>query len=146
MDLGDGTVITFLNPPAQPLLGTSDDTDNNGVVVRVSYGDVSFLLSADVRLEAERQLVRQDVRIDSTVLKVAHHGSDTSSGPQFLTAVSPEAAVISVGADNPYGHPDASVVERLRAQAAETYTTADRGTIEFVTDGDSLWVKTGKNP
>ena len=145
MDLGDDTLLVFLNPPAQPMLGTSDDTDNNGVVVRVSYGDVSFLLSADIRLEAERQLVHENVHIDSTVLKVAHHGSDTSSGPQFLTAVGPEAAVISVGADNPYGHPDASVVERLRARPAETYTTAECGTIEFVTDGDSLWVKTGKN-
>jgi competence protein ComEC len=142
MDLGDGTVLMFLNPPAQPMLGTSDDTDNNGLVVRVSYGDVSFLLSADVRLEAERQLAHENVRIDSTVLKVAHHGSDTSSGSQFLTAVSPEVAVISVGANNPYGHPNASVVRRFQALPAELYTTAEFGTIEFVTDGDSLWVKT----
>jgi len=142
MDLGDGTVLMFLNPPAQPMLGTSDDTDNNGLVVRVSYGDVSFLLSADVRVEAERQLSHENVCIDSTVLKVAHHGSDTSSGPQFLTAVSPEVAVISVGADNPYGHPNASVVRRFQALPAELYTTAEFGTIEFVTDGDSLWVKT----
>ena len=144
MDLGDGTVLTFLNPPAQPMLGTSDDTDNNGVVVRVSYGDVSFLLSADIRLEAERQLLHENVRIDSTVLKVAHHGSDTSSDPQFLTAVTPEAAVISVGTDNPYGHPNASVLGQLQARPTEVYTTAEHGTIEFVTDGDSLWVKTAK--
>lgn len=144
MELGDGTVLTFLNPPAQPMLGTSDDADNNGVVVRVSYGNVSFLLSADVRLEAERQLVHENVSMDSTVLKVAHHGSDTSSCARFLAAVSPEVAVISVGENNPHGHPNASVVERLRARPAEVYVTAECGTVEFVTDGDSLWVKTDK--
>ncbi len=146
MDLGDGTVLAFLNPPARPLLGTSDDTDNNGVVVRVSYGDVSFLLSADVRLETERQLVHESAPLNSTVLKVAHHGSDTSSSARFLAAVSPEVAVISVGENNPHGHPSASVVGRLRALPAEVYTTAQCGAIEFVTDGDSLWVKTEKGP
>ncbi|MBE9505187.1 MAG: MBL fold metallo-hydrolase, partial [Chloroflexi bacterium] len=80
------------------------------------------------------------------VLKVAHHGSDTSSGTQFLTAVGPEVGGISVGENNPHGHPNASVVQRLHARPAEVYTTAECGTIEFVTDGDSLWVKTEKDP
>jgi len=79
------------------------------------------------------------------VLKVAHHGSKTSTSPQFLAAVDPEVAVISVGADNTFGHPSPEVVERLVGRLGEdnVYRTDKAGTIEFITDGESLWVRTG---
>lgn len=82
--------------------------------------------------------------IDSDVLKVVHYGSHTSSRPDFIQAVSPEAAVISVGADNGFGHPHAEVIEGLRRHVPEQllFTTQDSGTIEFVTDGKSLRVRT----
>ena len=79
----------------------------------------------------------------STVLKVSHHGSKTSTTSQFLAAVDPEVAVICVGKDNPFGHPTTEVADRLRDMVGEdnVYRTDEDGTIEFVTDGQILWVK-----
>jgi competence protein ComEC len=81
--------------------------------------------------------------LKSTVLKVAHHGSKTSTTSQFLAAVDPEVAVISVGADNTFGHPSPEVVERLIDRLGEdnVYRTDEDGTIEFITDGETLWVR-----
>jgi competence protein ComEC len=81
--------------------------------------------------------------LKSTVLKVSHHGSKTSTTSQFLAAVAPEVAVISVGEDNPFGHPSPEVVERLIDRLGEdnVYRTDEDGTIEFITDGEKLWVK-----
>ena len=80
----------------------------------------------------------------STVLKAAHHGSDTSTTSQFLVAVDPEVAVICVGADNTFGHPSPDVMDRLIDTMGENnvYRTDEEGTIEFITDGEKLWVKT----
>ena len=82
------------------------------------------------------------------MLKVSHHGSKTSTSPQFLAAVDPEVAVISVGADNPFGHPSPEVVERLIGRLGEdnVYRTDEDGTVEFITDGESLWVSANKFP
>jgi len=78
------------------------------------------------------------------VLKVAHHGSDTSTTPEFLAVVNPQLAVISVGADNKFGHPSDEVRERLgeKLDLENIFRTDEQGTIEFVTDGERLWVKT----
>jgi competence protein ComEC len=143
IDLGDGVKIEMLNPPEMHFAGTSSDVDNNGVVLRLSWGEISFLLTADIRQEAELELITQRANLRSTVLKVAHHGSKTSTSPQFLAAVDPEMAVISVGADNPFGHPNTEVVERLKGNLGEDkiYLTSENGTIEFITDGERLWVR-----
>ena len=144
--LGDETTLQVLNPPMSLFEGSSSDVDNNGVVLRLSCGEVSFLLTADIRQEAEFELVRQRLGLKSTVLKVAHHGSKTSTCPQFLSLTAPEIAVISAGADNPFGHPSPEVLERLEATLGEdrVYLTSQTGTIEFVTDGEKLWVQTEK--
>jgi len=143
IDLGQGIMIEVLNPPLKLFQGTSHDADNNGVVLRLSSGKVSFLLTADIRQEAELELIGQRANLRSTVLKVAHHGSKTSTSAQFLAAVDPEVAVISAGADNPFGHPNTEVVERLieRLSGDKVYMTCENGTIEFITDGEKLWVK-----
>jgi len=144
IDSGSGIEIEVLNPPAKLFQETSDDVDNNGVVIRLSWGKVSFLFTADIRNEAEFELVSQRANLKSTVLKVAHHGSKTSTSPQFLAAVDPEIAVISVGGNNTFGHPSPEVVERLvnRLSEEKVYRTDKKGTIEFITDGERLWVKT----
>ncbi len=143
IDLGQGIKLEVLNPPVELLQGTSHDVDNNGVVMKLSWGEVSFLFTADIREEAEFELIGQRADLRSTVLKVAHHGSKTSTSSQFLAAVDPEVAVISVGADNPFGHPGPEVVERLvdRLGEGKVYLTSENGTIEFITDGEKLWVR-----
>ena len=120
------------------------NANNKSVVLRLVYGEVSFLLTGDIELEAERYLVRTAPNLESRVFKVAHHGSKTSTTPAFLQAVNPRWAVISAGRDNPYGHPHPSVLARLEAAVGPSgiYQTANQGTIEFSTDGFRIWVKT----
>ena len=111
---------------------------------RVTYGSTSFLLAADIEAEAEAVLASNGSEIQSTVLKVAHHGSGTSSTQEFLEAVDLAAAVISVGESNPFGHPNEQVVERLLGQTGigNLYRTDRDGEVEFATDGRELWVNT----
>ena len=100
--LDDGVDLQVLNPPSGRI---SDDSNNNSLVFRLTYGEVSFLLTADIDQSTEQRLLREKAPLQSTVLKVAHHGSKTSTGQKFLTAVNPKIAIISAGQDNQYGHP-----------------------------------------
>lgn len=143
IDLGDGAVMHVLNPPVPHLTDTGSDIDNNGVVLRLSLGRASFLFTADIRKEAELAFVGDRADLRSTVLKVAHHGSNTSTTPQFLSVVNPQAAVISMSANNKFGHPSDEVMERLEAKlgSESIFRTDEHGTIEFITDGERLWVR-----
>ena len=115
--LEEWVYLEVLNPPAQPWRGTGSDRNNNGVVLRLEYWETSFLLTADIEAAAEGWLARSDPQgLASQVLKVAHHGSQTSTTDAFLRAVSPALAVISAGEANQYGHPHATVVSRLEAE------------------------------
>jgi competence protein ComEC len=142
IDLGDGIMISILNPQTSPLSDTESAIDNNGVVLRLDLGGVSFLLAADIGWEAEFELIAERDDLASTVLKVGHHGSDTSTTPEFLAAVNPQVAVISVG-ENSFGHPSNEVIKRLeeRLGAENVYRIDEQGTIEFITDGERLWVR-----
>ena len=144
IDLGHGALLEVLHPPDTYLEGTESDVDNNGVVVRLEMGEVSFLLTADLFEEGERCLIEQGLELESTVLKVCHHGAGTSTCPDFLRAVNPQVAVISAGADNPFGHPADEVMDRLSESLGEgsVYLTAEDGTVTFTTDGERLWVET----
>ena len=136
--------LEVLGPPRELLRGTGSDADNASLVLRLTYGEVSFLLTGDVFAAGERAMLASGVNPDSDVLKVPHHGSDTSSTAEFLRAVSPAVAVISVGAENRFGHPGEGVVRRLRGFVGEDglYMTSERGAVEFITDGETLWVRT----
>ena len=144
--LGPSTFLQVLNPEGPSRAGMSSDLNDASVVIRLVHGGVSFLLTGDIESEAEGRLLRSGQDLRSTVLKVSHHGSRSSSGAGFLAAVVPRAAVISAGADNPYGHPHSEVLQRLVAMLPEerVYSTALHGDVEFVSDGERLWVKTGK--
>jgi competence protein ComEC len=144
ISLGGGVTIEVLGPPDPPLTGTDSDVDNNAAVLRLNLGEVSFLLTADIMREAELELGYNRANLRSTVLKVGHHGSNTSTTAGFLALVRPELAVISVGADNEYGHPTGEVLERLRDTVGEDdiYRTDQDGTVEFITDGERLWLET----
>ena len=143
IELGDGIKIDVLHPPSPLLQGTSDDVDNNGLTLRLSWNRISFLFTSDIGKEAEWYLIAQRADLRSTVLKVAHHGSLTSTSEQFVAAVNPEVAVISVGTDNKFALPSTEVLERLvtRLGNDRIYLTSIHGTIEFITDGKGLWLK-----
>jgi competence protein ComEC len=142
IDLGDGVIIKVLNPPMPPLTDTESDIDSNGMVLHITMGRVSFLLTADIGWEVEFELIAEQAELASTVLKVAHHGSATSTTPELLAAVAPQVAIISVG-ENSYGHPSDEVVERINEMlgSENIYRTDKQGTIEFITDGERLWMK-----
>ncbi len=148
MQLNPGTDIRIdvLNPPAVLLSGTSDDVNNNSIVLRLVYGDVSFLLTADIEMDAERLLAGNRADLRSSVFKVAHHGSRGSNSDEFLAIVDPSAAVISAGAINRFSHPHKETLDRLRAVLASSniFVTSARGNVEFITDGRQLWYRTEK--
>ncbi|HEV2860821.1 MAG TPA: ComEC/Rec2 family competence protein [Pyrinomonadaceae bacterium] len=113
-------------------------SNNNSLVLRVTYGRRCFLLTGDIEAQAERALVATSDPLRCDAVKVAHHGSRTSSTQGFIDAASPSAAVVSVGPDSPYGHPHPEVLKRWRDGGALTLTTGERGMITFSTDGEDL--------
>jgi competence protein ComEC len=141
---GDRASLKVLSPSEALFSGTESDIDNNSVVLCLSDGAVSFLLTGDIMSEAEWELARNRAELASTVIKAAHHGSDTSSTKEFMAVAAPKVAVISCGAGNKFGHPFTSVLDRLEEKvgAAHIYRTDKQGTINFITDGTRLWVKT----
>ncbi len=144
IEMGDGAVVQVLGPPSRLLVGTESDVDNASVVVRIGYGEVSFLLTGDMFREAEAALVSSGQHVQSDVLKVGHHGSRTSSSWAFLDAVRPAVAVISAGADNQFGHPHPETLGALGRHVGPgmVLTTFERGDVRFVTDGEELYVST----
>ncbi len=124
--------------PAEPLMS---GTNNNSVVLRVSHGTIDFLFTGDIESEAEARILDRGPIIEAEILKVAHHGSGSSSTALFLAQVDPELAVISVGASNPYGHPDPGTLARLHDAGATIYRTDLNGTIVVTTDGTTYSVE-----
>ncbi|MBF6599000.1 MAG: DNA internalization-related competence protein ComEC/Rec2 [Dehalococcoidia bacterium] len=141
IDLGGGARMDVLAPDAGE--AADSNVNNTGVVLRVSWRKVSFLLAADIEAKTEQALLADSVDLRSTVLKVAHHGSNTSSTAAFLAAVQPQMSVVSAGARNPFGHPRPDVVARL-AEYGPVYVTATEGAVRFETDGARLWLRTGR--
>jgi competence protein ComEC len=147
---GAATVEVLYPPPAfaptadaaAAEAGALPSGNDDSVVLRVRYGARCFLLTGDIERGAEAALVAagDDLRCD--VVKVAHHGSRTSSTAAFVAATRPAFAVVSVGLASPFGHPDAAVVARWRASGAQVLQTGRRGTISFTTDGQDLRVET----
>lgn len=118
-----------------------EGTNNAAVVLRLRYGRFCALLTSDIEAPAEQVLVAEELG-HCALLKVAHHGSATSSTDAFLAAVRPAVALISVGADNRFGHPNAEVLARLEWAGARVLRTDQRGTIELISDGQRVWLRT----
>ena len=123
----------------------TEDTNNSSIVLKVTYGDTSFLFTGDAEREEEQELLDSGYDLKSTVLKVGHHGSDSSTSYLFLRSVEPEYAVISVGAGNSYGHPTEAVLSRLRDAQVKTWRTDLQGTVTAVSDGKKVTFQTEKN-
>lgn len=131
-NLGDSTV-TVLGPRK-----SYSDTNNTSIVLRVVYGGTSFLFTGDMESDAEIDLLESGVMLRSTVLKVGHHGSSTSTSYRFLREVAPKYAVISVGKDNQYDHPNEEVLSRLRDADVILYRTDMQGDVVCVSDGTTV--------
>ncbi len=114
--------------------------NNYSVIVKISHGDNSFLITGDCETQEEEEILAKGEDLSADVLKAAHHGSDTSSSSEWLTAVSPQYTVISCGVDNKYGHPDEETLIRIKKYSPKVYITADDGTVIFESDGEELSV------
>jgi competence protein ComEC len=142
-NLGAGVRAEVLHPDAALLEGTEEDLNNNSVVLRLTFGDFSFLFTGDLQEEGEDFLLAGAPEIESTVLKAAHHGSLDSTSARFLSEVSPQWVVISAGRGNPFGHPHGQTLERLHKMNVRLFRTDEAGTIEMISDGESLKAKRG---
>ena len=142
--LDHGVMLEVIYPPERLLENTTADVNNASVVTRLTYGEVSFLFTGDLHWDAESYILHRSLPIRSDVLKVPHQGSRTSSSPAFVREVAPQVAVISVGADNAFGHPHPETLDTLREILPEdrVLTTARNGTVQFSSDGSRLWMQT----
>lgn len=137
----DGVRIEVVFAPSLTLKGQESGNEASNVY-RIVYGNASFLVTGDLTKENEKRILEKGSNIRCTVLKVGHHGSDTSSSEEFLQAVNPRYAVICVGAGNGFGHPKAEVLERLEKLGVRIFRTDQNGEIKFCTDGKTMRVET----
>jgi competence protein ComEC len=147
-EIGAGDSLAFndvrldvLWPPANAD-PTAPYGNDDGVVLRLRYRESTVLFAADIEKRAEAAVLAAGYDLSSDVVKVAHHGSRTSSTAAFVSATHPAFAIISVGRTSIFGHPHPEVVERWRAGGARVMTTGEKGTISVVSDGRSLTVTT----
>lgn len=122
-----------------------DDPNDMSVVLKVTYGETSFLFAGDAERTAEADILDAGYDLSATVLKVGHHGSDNSTSYPFLREIMPEYAVIQVGKDNSYGHPTEDTLSRLRDADVKVYRNDLQGTVICTSDGESVTFSTEKN-
>lgn len=131
--------VQFLSPMKE-----YSNINDCSIVVRITHGNNTFLFTGDAEWDAEHDMVDSGYDLSAAVLKVGHHGSDTSSSYVFLREVMPKYAVISCGEGNSYGHPTEAVLSRLRDVGAQVFRTDLQGDVVFVSDGTTLSFGTEK--
>lgn len=133
-----GDMIAFDSEVKLEVLHANQEANDNNdasLVLKLTYGEVSFLFVGDAGIELENEILRDNVDVQATILKAGHHGSNTSSSAGFLQAVNPEVTILSYGEDNKYGHPHIEVTNELKAIGSEIYATAEVGHIIVNTNG-----------
>jgi competence protein ComEC len=136
-----GAHIEVLSPPGDYRASDAAENDDS-LALRITYGQRSFLLTGDAERDIETDMLASGEPLRADVLKVGHHGSNTSSTEPFLEAVAPVFAVISDGFANSFRHPHPQVLRRLAAHHAEVFRTDLDGLVTIRTDGRRLWVET----
>ncbi len=137
LQLGASTTIQIFSPTGDE---RQWESNTSSIVLRVVYGNTSFMLTGDAPQEIEDYLVKTyGAQLDSDVLKLGHHGSKTSSSDAWLDTVTPTYAIVSAGIDNRYGHPHQDVMQRVFARNIQTSHTGTDGTITFYSDGTKVW-------
>jgi competence protein ComEC len=140
--LGSSATLTVLFPASPMLRGTRSDLNSNSVVVLLNHNNVQMLFTGDAEAPTERRLIAAGLP-NIELLKVGHHGSKHSSIPTFLSAISPEVAVISAGKGNRYGHPHTDTLTRLAEVGAQVYRTDLSGHIRVISDGTTIEIFEG---
>jgi competence protein ComEC len=134
-----------LNTALLTVLYTGTDTsnlNNTSIVLKMTYGSNNFLFMGDAPISVEKTILNKDIKAD--VLKVGHHGSQYSSSDAFLKKVNPTYAIISVGKNNDYGHPNEKTLSKLNNLNVKIYRTDENGTIKVISDGNSINIDTLK--
>ncbi len=132
-DIGGGAKMEILHPTSP----STNHLNDASIVARVTFGKISFLFTGDAEQSSERQMLSSGKTLSSTILKVGHHGSRTSTTNSFLNAVKPEVGIIMCGANNRYGHPHGETLANLSAAGVKIYRTDVHGTIIITTDGQT---------
>lgn len=140
MKLGSSTVEFF-----GPITESESDRNNGSIVMKIVYGDTSFLFTGDAEREEEQEILNAGYDLSADVLKVGHHGSKNSTTYPFLREIMPKYAVISVGKGNSYGHPTEDTLSRLRDADVTVYRTDIQGDIIAKSDGKNVTITTSKN-
>ncbi len=135
-NLGDAK-FTILSPSKDKY----EELNDYSIAIRLDYGDQSFLFLGDCERVNEEEMLQSGLPLSSDVVKLGHHGSSSSTTEEFIAAVKPKYAVISVGKDNDYNHPHKEVIKRLNQHGIEILRTDESGTIVFSTNGESLSFK-----
>ncbi len=139
----DGVTLEMLHPQSVP--ATDDEPDAVGMVLRVRYGQATFLLAPEINAEAEDVMLAAGWYVGSAVLELPAHGKAAANPPDFLAAVRPQVGVVGVAAGNRAGLPDAETVQAIeQATGRALYRTDRHGTVEMVTDGRTLWIYTAR--
>ena len=139
IQLGSSTV-EFLGPVDE----NGKDLNSTSIVLKITYGNTSFLFTGDAESDEEEEILNSGADLKSTVLKVGHHGSRTSTSYPFLREVMPQYAVISVEKGNSYGHPNEETLSKLSDAGVEVYRTDESGDIVMTSDGNSINIVTAK--
>ncbi len=132
--------VEFLGPVNEK----GKDTNSTSIVLKITYGNTSFLFTGDAERDEEEEILESGANLKSTVLKVGHHGSSTSTSYPFLREVMPQYAVISCEKGNSYGHPHEETLSRLNDAGVEIYRTDLNGTVVMTSDGENITVLTEK--
>jgi len=140
LDGDEDLYIEFLHPSSEY---KDDDSNSHSLVFKLQYKNTCFIFTGDIPVTVEQEILAtySSDFLNCEVLKVAHHGSDTSTDSVFAGTVKPSIALISSGKDNKYGHPHQSVLDTLEKVGAEVYRTDKLGTIQVVSDGEKVWVE-----
>ncbi len=141
INLGAGASLDILFPDQSFLNKTVDDLNQSSMVIRLAYGQNKFLLTGDAGDLVEKQLLAKGADLSADVLKVGHHGSQYSSSEAFLEKVRPKLAVIEVGRDNGFGHPNLRIIKRLERVGTEIFRTDLNGTVKVVSDVKKIIIK-----